>query len=301
MLVKKYHGPVVEVAQEDLSHTEELLGGSAEDFIYIEEELDDIEEVIYDMEAYLGDSEDDFHNIEEQPDDIEEHLGDTEDDVEDVDSNAEAYPNNAERQRTQDTESISSLMESLDGRINKLEASIPTLASIKAGSNGVSVEYANCLLDRIQDLEAQLATEEEGRAQAEELSRALLLSTSRSSRSPSLEPQTALPPIHSLSSRGSRSTRAARPPTRTLFHRSPDSRISKRGPTRRRYSITYISTRRLTFAEQMSRGAWRQRWWGLGGAAVVAAGAALWTLAVNTEVKNMGQVFVSFVRLIEGL
>ena len=247
------------VVEEDLSDTEELLGDTPED---------SIEEGLEDMDENLGHSEDDYYNIEEQPYGSEK-------------------------------ESISSRMESLDVRIQELEASIPTLESNLLGSRDVSVEYAKLLVNRIRDLEAQLAVEEEGRAQAEELNRALQLSTS-TSRGPSPERRAALQPIHSPSSRGSRSTRAARLATRTLSRSSFDSRISKGGPTRRRYSFTYISTRRLTFSEQVSHAVWRQRWWGLGGATVGAAGAALGRLAVNADVKATGKAFMNLVRLMEG-
>lgn len=313
MPVKKNPGPAVEVVEQDLSDPEELPGDAAEDPINIKDILNDIGEAVDDMKKeldliieeindikeHLGDSENAPQNIEEPPDGIEQHLGDTEDDVEDVESGVEAYPDNAEGQRSQDKESISSRMKNLDGRIRILGSSIPTLETIKSGSKSVSHEYVNTLLGRIQHLEARLAVEEKGRARAEELNKALLLSASRSARSPSPEPRAASPPIYPPSSRAFRSTRAARPPTRARSHRSLDSRISKRGSIRRSDSFTYTSTRHLTFAERMSRGAWRQRRWVLGGAAVGAAGAALWMLAVNREVEATGKMLMNFVRWID--
>jgi hypothetical protein len=298
------------------NNIEEHLGDSEEDPIYVDDELDneqldneqlyeeqldddDDRELLDFIKKHPGDTEDEPHNIEEQPEDIEEHLDNTENDIEDVDISFIAYVDNAERQRLPDKESMSSRIESLDAGIHKLEAKTSTLESINVDSKGVSVENLNSLLNRIQVLEAQLAVKDEGRAQSEELNRALL-STSRSSRSPSPEPQAAIPPIHPPTSRSFRSTRAARPPNCIISPRLVDSRISKCGPTRRRHSITHISIPRFTFAEQMICGACRQRWWGWGGAALGTVAAALREISVKADIKVAGKVFEDFARLIEG-
>jgi hypothetical protein len=269
-------------------------------------------------EEHPGDSEEDPIYIDEESEDEEfddEHLEDEQ----------------SEAEQSDDEDLINFIKNYIKEHLNDNN---PKDDSNDESSKDDTAEYIDRLNDEIQVLEARLALEREGRAQAEDL---YLRSCSKSECSPSPEPRAALPPttpssssrgskftgstrlptrgaprrfydsssfdypIHSPSSRGSRFTGSARPSTpiahrRFSNSRSSDSRVSKQSPARRRLSVTFTSTRRRTFGERMALGAWRQRWLLMG----VALGTA-WKMAPKAGVGVVGTVFVGFLGWTEGL